>query len=146
MPFVKDFWDQFLVTDRNSAPRRWWRKWTLSLANRKDICSLPVTWCSYVMVKGWVNLMGMIFRSHRWMAFEMQQYKVLDSLTQDGPARIRCDEQTGKSQSPKSLCQFCFFLVTNQNKLCSLPQRKWELLKWNFSLPYGIQLPVRARQ
>lgn len=69
----------------------------LSLANRKDIYSLPVTRYS-VLVRGWVNITGFLLSSHRWMAFEKQQYKVLDSLTWDGPARIGCGEQTEKSQ------------------------------------------------
>lgn len=64
----------------------------LSLANRKDIYSLPVTRYS-VLVKGWVNIMGFLLHSHRWMAFKIQQYKVLDSLTWDRPARTGCDEQ-----------------------------------------------------
>lgn len=60
--------------------------------------------------------MEFLFSSHRWMTFEMQQYKVLDSLTRDRAARIGCDEQTGKSQPPKSFCQFCFFFFFLSNK------------------------------
>lgn len=89
------------------------------------------------MLKGWVNLTGMFFSSQRWMPFEMQQYKVSASLVQDGPARVLCDEQTGKPQLAQSCCQFCFSFSGKPEQAVLLALEKMVNFKVSLFPPTG---------
>lgn len=76
-----------------------------------------------VMVKGWVNLTGLLFSSHRWVAFQMQQYKVLDNLTWDGPAGMWCDRLENHSLLNHFVSSAFFFSNKPEQTVLLAPEK-----------------------